>query len=109
MEPPLSAEAEELLDEAFARGGVPGLQRVLSGRWREPFAGSAFEELREEEFEYDLVIDREVWIARILSVSSMAVQPDESRAALAEQLRELVPPGEMKQRFRVVAYWTRLA
>ncbi|HUK93939.1 MAG TPA: class I SAM-dependent methyltransferase [Gaiellaceae bacterium] len=109
MEPPLSDEAEELLDEAFARGGVPGLHRVLSGRWREPFAGSAFEDLHEEEFEYDLVIDREIWIARILSVSSMAVQPDESREALAQQLRELVPPGEMKQRFRVVAYWTRLA
>lgn len=108
-DPPLSAKAEALLDEAFARGGIPGLQRVLSGRWREPFAGSAFEELREHEHVYELVIDRERWIARMLSVSSIAVQPEEDRAAFAERLRELVPPGETRQRFRTVAYWTRLA
>jgi ubiquinone/menaquinone biosynthesis C-methylase UbiE len=107
-DPPLSQEAEALLDEAFERGGVPGLARVLSGRWREAFAGSAFEELREEEYEYDFTIQRETFVARMLSVSSIAVQPEEDRTIFAERLRELLP-AETRQRFRVVAYWTRLA
>jgi SAM-dependent methyltransferase len=108
-EPPLSDEAEAVLDEAFARGGVPGLPRVLSGRWREPIAASRFGELHEDELVREVVTDREGWIANMLSVSSIAHQPDEDRAALAERLRELVPPGEIRRRYRTVAYWTRLA
>ena len=107
-DPPLSPEANALLDEAFERGGVPGLARVLSGRWREAFAGSAFEELREEEYEYDFTIERGTFVPRMLSVSSIAVQPEEDRNVFAERLRELLP-AETRQRFRVVAYWTRLA
>ena len=52
---------------------------------------------------------REGWIANMLSVSSIAHQPAEDRTALAERLRELVPPGEVRRRYRTVAYWTRLA
>ena len=81
---------------------------MLSGRWRDAFEGSAFEELREEEYEYELVVDRETFVARMLSVSSIAVQPEEDRAVFADRLRELLP-AETHQRFRVVAYWTRLA
>ena len=44
----------------------------------------------------------------MLSVSSIAVQPEEDRTAFAERLRELLP-AETRQRFRVVAYWTRRA
>jgi hypothetical protein len=84
------------------------LPRVLSGEWREPFEGSGFGELREAELERELVTDREGWIANLLSVSSIAVQPDEHRAAFAARLRELVPPGELRRRVRTVAYWTRL-
>ena len=56
----------------------------------------------------EVVTDREGWIANMLSVSSIAHQPEEDRAALAERLRELVPPGEIRRRYRTVAYWTRL-
>jgi SAM-dependent methyltransferase len=108
-EPPLPDEAEAVLDEALARGGVPGLPRVLSGQWREPIARSRFGELREDELVREVVTDRDGWIANMLSVSSIAHQPDEDRAALAERLRELVPPGEIRRRYRTVAYWTRLA
>jgi ubiquinone/menaquinone biosynthesis C-methylase UbiE len=107
-DPPLPEEAEAVLDEALARGGSPGLPRVLSGHWREPFAASRFGELREDELERVVVTDRDAWIANMLSVSSIAHQPDEDRSALAERLRELVPPGEMRRRYRTVAYWTRL-
>jgi SAM-dependent methyltransferase len=109
MEPKLTKEAEALIDEAFRRGGAPGLPRVLSGAWREPFADAPFEELHEDEVERDIVSDREGWIANLLSVSSIAVQPEEDRRAFAERLRELSREGEYRRRFRTVAYWTRLA
>jgi len=105
---PLEDEAEAVLAEAFARGGTPGLPRVLSGEWREPLAESRFGELHEDELVRDVHTDRDAWIANMLSVSSIAHQPEEDRAALAERLRELVPPGEMRRRYRTVAYWTRL-
>jgi ubiquinone/menaquinone biosynthesis C-methylase UbiE len=106
--PDVGEEAEAEIDEAFSRGGTPGLPRVLSGEWREPLEGSGFEELRETGLERELVTDRERWIANLLSVSSIAVQPDEDRAAFAARLRELVPPGELRGRVRTVAFWTRL-
>ena len=106
-EPSLSAEAEAVLDEAFARGGEAGGGKVLSELWREPLA-PVFEELREDELEWQHGTDRDGWIASILSVSSIAHQPDEDRLALADRLRELVPPGDVRRRFRTLAYWTRL-
>jgi SAM-dependent methyltransferase len=109
MEPKLSDEAEATIDAAFRRGGAPGLARVLSGEWRAAFAGSGFEELREDGIERDIVSDREGWIANLLSVSSIAALADEDRAQLAARLRELTPEGLYRRRFRTVAYWTRLA
>ena len=107
-DPPLSAEAEAVLEEAFERGGMPGGPRVTSGVWREPLERSAFGELREDEHEWVFVTSRDEWIAHILSVSSIAHQSDEDRLTLAERLRELVPDGEVRRPFRTVAYWTRL-
>ncbi len=107
-EPPVSAEAEAVLDEAFERGGMPGGPRVTSGVWREPLERSAFGELREDEHEWVYVTSRDEWIAHILSVSSIAHQSDEDRLTLAARLRELVPEGDVRRPFRTVAYWTRL-
>jgi SAM-dependent methyltransferase len=106
--PDLGEEVDALIDEAIERGGAPGLPRILSGEWRGPIAAAGFEELREDELERDLVTDREGWIANLLSVSSIAVQPDEARDAFAARLRELVQPGELRRRVKTVAYWTRL-
>ena len=108
MEPELGPDAEALVDDAFQRGGAPGLGRVLSGEWRAPFEGSRFEELREEAVERWIVSGRDTLIANLLSVSSIAVLPDEERAAFAARLRELAPDAEYRRRFRTVAYWTRL-
>jgi ubiquinone/menaquinone biosynthesis C-methylase UbiE len=105
----MGPEAEALIDEMFQRGGQPGIGRVLSGDWRRPLA-RGFEELREAEVERDLAATRDEWIANMLSVSSIAHQPDEERAAFAERLRELIPAErEVRRRFRTVAYWTRRA
>jgi len=106
--PDLGDEVDVLIDETMERGGAPGLPRILSGEWRGPIAAAGFEELREDELERELVTDREGWIANLLSVSSIAVQPDEVRDAFAARLRELVPPGELRRRVKTVAYRTRL-
>ena len=107
-EPPMGEAVESLLDEAFARGGSPGLPRVLSGAWREPLERSSFGLLHEATSEREVVRDRERWLATMLSVSSIASQSDEERLALATRLRELVPDVEYRWRIRTIAYWTRL-
>ena len=104
----LGDEAEAVIDEAFERGGVPGLPRVLSGEWRQPIEDGPFEELREAEVEREIINTRDEWIANLLSVSSIAHQPEEDRAAFASRLRELVPADrEVSRRIRTVAHWTR--
>jgi SAM-dependent methyltransferase len=108
MEPTPGDDAEAVLDEAFARGGKPGLPRVLSGTWREPIERSPFGPLQQAEVDREVTNDRERWIARMLSVSSIASQSAEERLALATRLRELVPNGDYRWRIRTVAYWTRL-
>jgi ubiquinone/menaquinone biosynthesis C-methylase UbiE len=101
-------EAEAVIEEAFERGGAPGLGRVLSGEWRRPLESGAFEELREVAVERDLARSRDQWIANMLSVSSIAHQPDEDREAFASRLRELIPADRViGGRLRTVAYWTR--
>jgi SAM-dependent methyltransferase len=104
----LGDEVEAVIDEAFERGGVPGLPRVLSGEWRRPIEDGPFEELREAEVERDVLNTRDEWIANLLSVSSIAHQPEEDRAVIATRLRELVPADrEVPRRIRTVAHWTR--
>ena len=67
-----------------------------------------FEELREAEVERDVLNTRDEWIANLLSVSSIAHQSEEDRAAFASRLRELVPADrEVRRRIRTVAHWTR--
>ena len=104
----LGDEAEAVIDEAFERGGVPGLPRVLSGEWRQPIEDGPFEQLREAEVEREIINTRDEWIANLLSVSSIAHQPEEDRAAFASRLRELVSADrEVSRRIRTVAHWTR--
>ena len=104
----MGEDAEAVIQATIERGGVPGIGRVLSGEWRRPLEAGAFEPLRETELERDLVKTRDEWIANMLSVSSIAHQPDEERAAFAERLRELVPPErDVRRRVRTVAHWTR--
>lgn len=104
----MGEEAEAVIEEMFERGGAPGIGRVLSGEWRKPLE-AAFEELRETDVEREIVNSRDEWIANMLSVSSIAHQPDEARTAFAERMRELVPAErEVRRLTRTVAYWTRL-
>jgi SAM-dependent methyltransferase len=107
-EPAMGDAVEAALDEAFARGGAPGLPKVLSGAWRVPLEASAFGPLHEAEIEREIRRDREGWLANMLSVSSIAAQSEADREELAARLRELLPDVEYRWSIRTVAYWTRL-
>ena len=107
--PPMGEEVDRVLDVAFAKGGSPGIGKVLSGFWREPIAKAGFEPLREAESERRVTRTRDQWVANMLSVSSIAALPDADRVALARRLRELVPDVEYRWTIRTAVYWTRLA
>jgi ubiquinone/menaquinone biosynthesis C-methylase UbiE len=107
-EPPFGDEAERVLDVAFAKGGAPGIGKVLSGFWREPVEQAGFEPLRGAEVERWVTRTRDQWIANMLSVSSIASLPDADREELAARLRELVPDVDYRWSIRTIAYWTRL-
>ena len=107
-EPPMGEQVDRVLDVAFAKGGSPGIGKVLSGYWREPIAKAGFEPLQEAELERRVTRTRDEWVANMLSVSSIASLPDADRVELAARLRELVPDGEFRWTIRTAVYWTRL-
>jgi ubiquinone/menaquinone biosynthesis C-methylase UbiE len=107
-EPAMGEEVDRVLDVAFAKGGAPGIGKVLSGFWREPIEEAPFEPLREAEVERTVTRTRDQWLANMLSVSSIASLPDSDREDLAGQLHELVPDVDYRWTIRTVAYWTRL-
>jgi SAM-dependent methyltransferase len=82
-------------------------QRVGTGTWREAFPGP-FEELREASFPNPFRLDRDGLLAHVASKSVVAALPDEERAALVADLRELAPAGEYELVLRTDLYWTRL-
>jgi SAM-dependent methyltransferase len=104
----LGPEAEAVIGEMVERGGAPGIGRVLRGDWRRPLE-ERFEQLHDTEVEREVAARRDEWIANMLSVSSIAHQPEGDRDAFAERLRHLIPAERMVvRRLRTVAYWTRL-
>lgn len=107
-QPPMGDAVDAVLDEAFARGGAPGLPKILSGEWRKPLEAASFGPLHEGETQRDVVRTRDQWLANMLSVSSIAALPDDEREALATTLRDLVPDREYRWSIRTIAYWTRL-
>jgi len=107
-EPPMGDEVERVLDDAFAKGGAPGIGKVLSGFWREPISKTPFEPLRQAEVVRMVTRTRDQWLANMLSVSSIASLPDVEREELAQRLGELVPDVEYRWSIRTIAYWTSL-
>jgi ubiquinone/menaquinone biosynthesis C-methylase UbiE len=107
-EPAMADEVDRVLEVAFAKGGSPGIGKVLSGYWREPIAKAGFEPLQEAESERWVTRTRDQWLANMLSVSSIAALPAAERLELGARLRELVPDGEYRWTIRTAVYWTRL-
>jgi ubiquinone/menaquinone biosynthesis C-methylase UbiE len=108
-EPPMGDEVDRVLEVAFAKGGAPGIGKVLSGFWREPIAKAPLEPLQEAEVERTVTRTRDQWLANMLSISSIAALPGADREDLAARLHELVSDVEYYWSIRTVAYWTRRA
>ncbi|MDF3866300.1 class I SAM-dependent methyltransferase [Pseudomonas denitrificans (nom. rej.)] len=89
--------------------------RFRTGLWRQAFSGARFEPLRLREFSYQHVGPPEqVIVARVLSVSFIAMLPQEQKQRVAEQLRELIAShpdlkgrDEIAVPYRTEAYSTR--
>jgi len=107
-DPPMGEEVDRVIDVAFAKGGAPGIGKVLSGFWREPIAKGPFEPLQESEVERTVTRTRDQWLANMLSVSSIAALSDADREEFAARLHELVPDVRYRWSIRTVAYWTRV-
>ena len=107
-DPPMGEEVDRVIDVAFAKGGAPGIGKVLSGFWREPIAKGPFEPLQESEVERTVTRTRAQWLANMLSVSSIAALSDADREEFAARLHELVPDVRYRWSIRTVAYWTRV-
>jgi ubiquinone/menaquinone biosynthesis C-methylase UbiE len=104
---PSIAAAGELVNKL----GSPERQvrRYQSGEWREPFAGSLFEDLREARFDNPQVVDREGMVAYLASMSWIAVLPDRERTDLLGQVRGLLDAESYTRFWRTEVNWTRLA
>ena len=107
-DPPMGEDVDRVIDVAFAKGGAPGIGKVLSGFWREPIAKGPFEPLQESEVERTVTRTRDQWLANMLSVSSIAALSDADREEFAARLHELVPDVRYRWSIRTVAYWTRV-
>jgi ubiquinone/menaquinone biosynthesis C-methylase UbiE len=103
-EPPLPKPALELLDRAYVKSGRAGMVAT----WREAFAHSDFEPLRDEEFSWELPVDAEMLLALYQTISTLASLPAGEREALVEELRPLLE-GPYVLPIRVALTWTRLS
>ena len=104
-EPSIAAAGALLNDRGSSERQI---NRYASGEWREPFAGSSFEELSQAQFDHQQVVDREQLLAYFASMSWIAVLPDEERGELLSEVRELLDAESYTRFWRADVYWTRL-
>lgn len=102
-DPPLPERALELLRGPYVASG----RAATVETWREAFASSAFEPLRDETFASELTVDGETLLSLYQTTSSIAALADYERAALVTQLRPLLAESYVLP-VRVELTWTRL-
>jgi ubiquinone/menaquinone biosynthesis C-methylase UbiE len=102
-EPPLPKRALELLRVPYVASGRADAVET----WRDAFARSSFEPLRDETFEWQQTVDRETLLDLYQTTSSIAALAAEERAALVAELRPLLE-GPYLLPIRVELTWTRL-
>jgi SAM-dependent methyltransferase len=101
-EPPLPAEAVDILREPFERFAD---QRRTP--WDPAFDNSPFEPLRQENFEEELGVDTDTLLAMYSTTSSCAALADEERAALFHRVRPLLADS-YRLPVKHELTWTRL-
>jgi SAM-dependent methyltransferase len=101
-EPPLPAEADELLHEPHQRFAAQRPARSDAA-----FDDSPFERLRSEDFTQELFVDAKTLLAMYSTTSSLAALPDPEREALFERVRPLLV-GPYRLPVKHELSWTRL-
>jgi SAM-dependent methyltransferase len=104
-EPPIPAQALELLDDRFSGSGARHLWD--NEDWHAGFAASPFEPPTEETLVERVEVDGSRLVDLYLTTSSLAVMPDEEREALERDLRELVR-GRFSIPVQIQLAWTRV-
>ncbi|HEX4324503.1 MAG TPA: class I SAM-dependent methyltransferase [Gaiellaceae bacterium] len=100
--PPLSDDALELLREPYHRFAAQRPQP-----WDDAFDDSAFEPLRQEQFEEELVVDADTLLAMYSTTSSFAALAAQEQAALFDRVRPLLA-GPYRLPIKHELTWTRL-
>jgi ubiquinone/menaquinone biosynthesis C-methylase UbiE len=102
-DPPLPEQGLELLRVPYVASG----RAAVVETWRETFARTEFEPLRDETFTWELPVDPETLLSLYQTTSSIAALPEDERAALVAGLRPLLA-GPYVLPIRVELTWTRL-
>jgi ubiquinone/menaquinone biosynthesis C-methylase UbiE len=103
-EPPLPQAARDLLNIPFVASGRADAVET----WRDVFAESVFEPLRDETFAAEKIVDAETLLAMYQTTSSIAALPEDERRELAARVRPLLS-STYRLPIRVELTWTRLA
>jgi hypothetical protein len=106
-EPPLPAEAHELMEAIFTRSSVP---RHAGERdeWHTFFDGPPFEPLRVERTTRTHDLDGEQMATLQLTGSTIVMLPPDEFADVESELRRLIV-GRYRLTITTQLYWTRLA
>jgi SAM-dependent methyltransferase len=107
-EPPYPEPAREVVRRYERPDVQPGGPIYQSGVWREPFADTPFEPLRDEAFEWEFVQDRDAVVGETLSVSIFAQLPEDDRMRMGEELHAALPEADYRTPMRTEVTWTRL-
>lgn len=112
---PSTAEAERLLTEAAPPRDELGhdpvdlnTTRFSSMAWREPLAGSRFEQLQELRIANPHRLDRAALLAFFASMAWFGELAESRRRQLLERVRTLLTADEYTQSWETRLFWTRL-
>jgi SAM-dependent methyltransferase len=109
-----SIEAAEGLLLARAPSGLPydpvdlNTRRYAEGEWRQAFAESAFDTLREARVPNPQTVDRHALLAFLASMGWVADLPDAERLPLLEEVLALLPADHYRRRWETHVHWARL-
>jgi SAM-dependent methyltransferase len=116
---PSIAAVKRLVDQMLAARGLSegelgydpmdlNTRRFASGAWRQGFAGSRFEELREARVRHTQMLDREGMVAFLASMGWIADLSDDERLPLLDDVGSLLTNHQYRRPWETRLFWTRL-
>jgi ubiquinone/menaquinone biosynthesis C-methylase UbiE len=113
---PATAAVDQLLSERLSKTQEFNYdpldlspRRYPSGEWREAFARSRFENLRERRLPNPQMLDRDGLVAFFASMGWIADLRDADRLPLLERVKSLLDAAEYQRLWETHIHWTRLS